>query len=261
VRRDQVPERGVDRVVLGLLAGVRETIRHHALGHRRRPGEQDIARQLKPIPQAHEPAQRDESVAAPVREPWVAGDDRLAGTPAHHVGIGRALQRCLEPAPAPRFRVQEPCRVQIGRGLARAQHQRGIAAVQGPGEHAGRGEILGEIEPALALGIILEAAIPCRLVPIAAVDDGRDRRHARVRPPQHARAGDLSGEIEGLVLMVQGVIVAAREERAYNQLDGARQRAQVPAHDDMAALVAGDHLLAHFGAVLGAEDPAGPGSL
>ena len=55
VRRDHVPERGVDRVVFGLLAGVREAVRQHAFGHRRRPVEQDVARQLEPAGQAQKP--------------------------------------------------------------------------------------------------------------------------------------------------------------------------------------------------------------
>ena len=259
VRRDHVPERGIDRVVFRLFARVREAVWHHAFGYRRRPGQQDVARQLQAAGQAHEAAQRDEGVAPPVGEPGIAGDDGPAGAAAHHVSVGRALERRPEAAPPARLRVEEPCRVQIGRRLAGAQHQRGVAAVQCPREHAGRGEILDVVEAAVPLGIVLEIAIPHRFVPVAAVGHRRDRRHARIWPPQHAPARDLGGEVEGLVLVVQRMVVAAREERAHHQLDGARQRAQAPTHDHVAALVAGDDLLRHLAAVVEAKGPDRPG--
>ncbi len=260
MHRDHVPERGIDRVELGLLAGIGKAVRQHALGDRIGPGEQDRARQIQPVGQGHEAAQRDEGVAPPVGEPGIAGNDGLALAALHDVGIGALLLGRSEAPAALRLHVEQEGGVHVRRGLARAQHHRRLAAVEGPAELARRGEILDEVEAALALGIVLEVAVPLGLVAVRAVGHDRDRRNALVGSPEDARTGDLGGEREARVLVVQRVVVAAREQRPDAEAGRAGKGAQAPAQHDVAAPLAGDDLLGDLDAVLGAEGPLRPGS-
>ena len=232
--------------------------------------------ELLPVRLGHEAAQGDEGIAAPVGEPGVARDDRPAAAALHDIGVGRLLQGRGEVLAAPRLEVDQAGGVDLGVGLAGREHQGRLAAVQRPGENAGRRQVLDEVEAALALTIVLEIAEPDRLLAVAAVGrDRRDRRDAGIGPPEHARAGDFGCEREARVLVVQGVIVAAREQRPHaepGRLVGRvggrgpnpvrtdqRPRQHPPAHDHVAAAMAGDHLLADLDPVLGPEDPQRPG--
>ncbi len=276
VHRDHVPERGVDRVELGHVARIRKPVRDHALRDGLRPGEQDVMGELETVRQGHEAAQGDEGVAAPVGEPGVARDDRPAMAPLHDIGIGRLLQGCREALAPPRLEVGQAGGVDLGVGLAGREHQGRLAAVERPGEDPGRGQVLDEVEAALALTIILEVAVPDRLLAVAAIRrDRRDRRDARIGPPEHAGTRDLGREREARVLMVQRMVVAAREQRPHRQArrlvgrgggrgpnpvrTDQRPRQQPPADDHVAPAMAGHDLLAHQGPVLGAKSPLRPG--
>src|SRR5213075_1526610 len=78
VDRNDVPERCIDRIEFGLLAGIGEAIRQHALGNNTGPGEQNIARVFQVAGRNAETANRDKRVTAPIAEPGVAGDKGLS---------------------------------------------------------------------------------------------------------------------------------------------------------------------------------------
>ena len=88
-----VPERGVDSVVLGRLAAVGKPVRQHPAVHEPAERREDPARDLGASGRQRQAGQRDHRVAAPVAEPVVAGDDGHAGEivragPAHHELVG-----------------------------------------------------------------------------------------------------------------------------------------------------------------------------
>src|SRR5438093_13223212 len=78
VDRNDVPKRCIDRIEFGLLAGIGEAIRQHALGNNTGPGEQNIACIFQMAGRDAEAANRDKRVAAPIAEPWVTGDEGLS---------------------------------------------------------------------------------------------------------------------------------------------------------------------------------------
>src|SRR6266536_1490993 len=78
VDRNDVPKRCIDRIEFGLLAGIGEAIRQHALGNNARPGDQNIARVFQMSGRDAEAANRDKRVATPIAEPGVAGDKGLS---------------------------------------------------------------------------------------------------------------------------------------------------------------------------------------
>src|SRR5947207_12049231 len=78
VDRNDVPERCIDRIEFGLLAGIWKAIRQHALGNNARPGEQNIARVFQMAGRDAEAANRNKRVPAPLAEPGIAGDERLS---------------------------------------------------------------------------------------------------------------------------------------------------------------------------------------
>src|SRR5207248_8020104 len=80
VDRNDVPERCIDRIEFGLLAGIGEAIRQHALGDNARPGKQNIARVFKVAGRDAKAANRNKRVAAPIAETGVAGDKGLSLT-------------------------------------------------------------------------------------------------------------------------------------------------------------------------------------
>jgi len=144
-------------------------------------------------------------------------------------------------------------------GLARAQRHDRVRAVQRELEPSGRRQVLDEVEPALPLRIVLEVAIPDGLVPVRAVAKHGDRRQARIRAPGDPRPGDLGHEVAAAVLVVQGVVVATRQERAHEEARTGARILELPAQRDLGLPVARHDLLGQGGAVLGAEGPARPG--
>ena len=72
------PQRRVHRVVFGLVAHAGEDIGQHPLIDEAGERLQDPARCVVPTGGKREAGQRDHGVAAPVAEPRIAGDDRLA---------------------------------------------------------------------------------------------------------------------------------------------------------------------------------------
>src|SRR5207247_2459727 len=75
VDRNDVPKRGVDRIEFRLLALIGKAIRQHALRNNAGPLEQNIARIFEPAGGDAEAAKRNERVASPVAEPWIACDE------------------------------------------------------------------------------------------------------------------------------------------------------------------------------------------
>src|SRR5262249_30042449 len=142
MHRHDVPECGIDRVELELLAVIREAIRQHPFGDGSGPFEEDRTGIVQPAGREAEPAECDELVPAPVAEPRVPGDDRLAGSAPDQVRIGRAVEARGE-APA-----ATPLDGAKGRDVLRrlvslrGEYPDRLAACQVPAEHARRREIL-----------------------------------------------------------------------------------------------------------------------
>src|SRR5262249_24816835 len=72
--------------------GVREAVGQHSFGHRGGPLAQDLAGLTQPAGRQAQPAQGDEVVAPPVREPRVSGDDGLAPAAPYQVGVRRTVE-------------------------------------------------------------------------------------------------------------------------------------------------------------------------
>ena len=111
-----VPERGVHRIVFGLLAGVGEPVGHHATVHEGRVRFQYAAGDGGTPSRQCEPGQRDHRIAAPVCEPMVARDDGLAGgvsrgRSSHDKLVGG--EDCLL---HPRRRIFRESRLRLGKG-------------------------------------------------------------------------------------------------------------------------------------------------
>ena len=81
-------------------------------------------------------------------------------------------------------------------------------------EDAGRGQVLGRVEAAIPLLGVEEVAVPVRLVRVRPVGRHVDGGHTLVRHPHPAVAAPLGLEPEGRVLVMEGVVVAARQKRA-----------------------------------------------
>ena len=116
-----------------------------------------------------EARERDHAVAAPVREPVVAGDDgpaRQAAADDEGVGGPPQLRQRAFPAAAgdpqpPALGRHQPLRVDTGEQPARGSEDVDRAAgEQLQAEHAGTEEVLAEVEPALPLALVLEGAVP-----------------------------------------------------------------------------------------------------
>src|SRR6266700_8024616 len=96
VDRNDVPERRIDRIEFGLLTGIGEAIRQHALGNNAGPGEQNIARIFQMAGRDAKAANRDKRVAAPIAEPWIAGDKDLSWAALDEICVGGAFERTGE---------------------------------------------------------------------------------------------------------------------------------------------------------------------
>src|SRR6059058_3874052 len=96
VDRNDVPERCIDRIEFGLLTGIGEAIRQHALGNNARPSEQNIARVFQMSGRDAEAANRNKRVAAPIAEPGVAGDEGLSLAALDEICVGGAFERTGE---------------------------------------------------------------------------------------------------------------------------------------------------------------------
>ena len=90
------PQRGVDGVVFGHVAFVRKAIGEHSFGNGAGPGEQNPPGVVQPAEGQGEPAHGDERIAAPIGEPRIPGQDRLAMTAVDEIGVGGGFQRSRE---------------------------------------------------------------------------------------------------------------------------------------------------------------------
>jgi hypothetical protein len=169
-----------------------------------------------------ETAQRDERVAAPVREPGIAGQDRPPGAASDEVVVPGSLE-----GPAKRRTASSLGALQVAPelgdrrwrlGLAfatvevRRQEEHGRPGDEIEPEDSRRREVLGEVEPAFPLLVVDEVAVPERLVLVLAVRIHRDAGHIRIGPERHAHAAALRVEAERTVLMMERVVVAAGEQ-------------------------------------------------
>ncbi len=167
VDRDDVPERRVDRVVLGLGALVGKKIWQHALGDGAGPFREDPLGLGQAAGRETQAAERDERVAAPVGEPRVPRDDGPTRAAAHEIRVGRAIEPIDERGP-PRS-LGRPQRLESGSGAAGTERafvslggrepnalpSREIEAI-----FARRREVFGKVEaPRLFLGVE-EMAVP-----------------------------------------------------------------------------------------------------
>ncbi len=92
----EVPQSRVDRVVLRLLARVREAVRQHALAHVPGKRAKDLPRDLRAARREREARERDHRVAAPVGEPRVARDDAAPAPPSDQELVASARERAHE---------------------------------------------------------------------------------------------------------------------------------------------------------------------
>jgi hypothetical protein len=216
------PERGIDGVELRRLARVREAVRQHALRDAARPLEQDVARRLDAAGGEAEAPHRDEGVAPPVGEPGIAGEQRAAAVALHEVGVGGPFEGRREGGAALLLALAQPLRdprrvaaLEHAGALFRGQQPDGLALHEVELENAGRGEVLETVETALALLLVEEAPVPVGRVDVVRVRERDDGRHVRIGAPDLALAAALGLEAEGRVLVVEGVVVAAREKRPH----------------------------------------------
>ncbi len=225
---------------------------------------ENVARETLAARQGHEAAQRDEGVAPPVGEPGIACDDRPAVAAPHDIGIRCALQGRAEPGAAFRLGGEDGARDSPPRcaPVAASSEARSTSTASRSASSQlstpGDARSSTKSRPRSRSSVIAEIAIPDRLMLVAAVAEQRDRRHPLVGPPGDLLAADLGREVEGRVLVVQGVVVAAGKQRAHAQ-PGAAMRRQAPAQGDLGVAVVGDDLLRELGAVLGPKGPARPG--
>ena len=216
MNRDDVPERGVHGVVLGLVTFIRKAVGKHPLGNGPGPFDQDLPGLLQTSGRQAQAPQGDERVASPLGEPGISGDDRLPAAPADDVVLGGARERRGEAQTAaflhgPKMPGErQGALLALGR-LRREQHH-GLSARELKTEDAGRGQVLDRVESSSALLGIEEVAVPERLVRVRPVGGHADRWHASIGNPHPAIASPVGLEAEGRVLVVEGVVIAAREE-------------------------------------------------
>ena len=134
-----------------------------------------------------------------------------------------------------------------------------FARRQVPREAAGRGQVFDAVQPAVALFGVQESAVPQRLAGVGAVAPHHDLRDAIVGVPPHRVALLPSVEPEGRILVMQRVIVAAREEGAHDEPHARCRSRELPRQDHPRRAVNGEQLLLDFGSVLEAVPPARPG--
>ena len=238
VDRDDVPECRIDGVELRLVAPVREAVGEHPFGDGIGPLEENPTRVVQAGPREAEPAQRDEGVATPVREPRIARDDCHASAASDQVRVRRAVQgrrKGLPPAAlgCPELRDvagQRRARASFGAGLGLETPER-FATRQIPREAAGRRQILEEVLSPVALLGVQESAVPLRVVRVQAVAPSQHPGDAVIRAPRHGVAVAPGVELEAWILVMQGVVVAARKEGAYHEAHAGCRRPELPRQD------------------------------
>ena len=94
--RFEVPERRIDSVVLRLAPGIGKTIRQHPFRDVIREFEKDPACDLGTIRRERQSVECDHRVAAPIREPRIAGDDRVARATPDDELVGRKYELLFE---------------------------------------------------------------------------------------------------------------------------------------------------------------------
>ena len=99
---DEIPERGIDRVVLRRIAGVGESIGQHPFADEAGKSAQNAGGGGVATRGERETGQRDHRVAPPVAEPGIAGDDGLAERlPAGVTPLDDELIGCERELPDP----------------------------------------------------------------------------------------------------------------------------------------------------------------
>ncbi len=264
------PQRGVDGVVLGLAPTVGKAVRQHALRDHAAPLQENRSGDVDAPRRQAQPAQGDERVTAPVGEPGIAGDDRPTAAASHEVGVGGPGQRRREGG-APDALGLEPGR---GRRRRRRRRQRrsprpregasshtASSPPSGEGELARRPEVFAVVEAAVALRRVEELPVPIRAVRVDGVGARTDHGQVGVEVPADQGASHPRLALEHAILVVGGVVVAAREQRPHDQPDrvpGVRRLEQSPPHDHARFAARHHDLLADAGAVRGRELPRRP---
>ena len=91
VNRVEEPERRVGGVIDALVFAVGEIVRDQAVADVLGEGAEDVARFVQPPGAYGQPFEADHRVAAPIREPMIAGDDGTDFVAAQPV-LGRRLR-------------------------------------------------------------------------------------------------------------------------------------------------------------------------
>ena len=197
------------------------------------PREQDVPRLVEPSGRQAQPAQGDERVAAPVGEPR---DSRRRSSARRRAARGRRRRRGRARSPsdarAPALgrragpRAPPPRRPRRGRAScpAAAASQTASPADEIEAERPGRREVLRAVEPARLLLGVEEVAVPLGPGVVGAVRAHDDRGHVGVRPEgeQASPARRSASNRKRRVLVVERVVVAARQERPHVERHGAR---------------------------------------
>src|SRR5439155_6566704 len=219
VDRNDVPERCIDRIEFGLLAGIGKAIRQHALRNNTRPGEQNIARVFKMPGRDAKAANRDKRVAAPIAEPGIAGDEGLSFAALDEICVGGAFERTGEIFPAsllgrPNLGMTRFDGFDVGARVSFSREQEHRRFVRKRKfEYARRREIFRRVESARLFFRVEKISIPGGLVPVTAVRMRHDSRNAGVRSKGHAFAILISYEFERAILVLRRMKIATGEAK------------------------------------------------
>ena len=225
--REDEPERGVDRVVVGVAFLAGEVAGHEAVAPGGRESIQDAGERAGPAGRLREPGRRDHGLAAPVREPGVAREDRRAAVVrVHHERFGAPRElvedrilRAREGLPPAALFVEEA--VRVGGDLVDREEGEGLGVgSQGPLPLEGAPEILRRVVTAGLLFRVGEVAVP------EGVHARRREHAAQVEPGQVGQGphpGDLAARLGGRVpvagLGLQAVRPPEGEQRPHAEGD------------------------------------------
>ncbi len=187
------PERPVDVVVLGLGPLVGEAVGDHAAVDVPGKGLEDRLGDVEPARGEEKAGEGDHRVAPPVGEPGVAGDDGPPFAALHDESIGGRAQETQEStvgagpfdAPAAFLLGGAECRCVGRRAVPERRDERRLGAGgKVPREGEGREEILGELEAAFAVEVVLETAVP------------EERLRDRLRVVSQAQVGEIDARVK-----------------------------------------------------------------
>src|SRR2546425_1684566 len=138
------------------------------------------------------------------------------------------------------------------------QDQNGLVLRKAPAKGPRSGEILAVIEATGLFFLVEKVAIPVGLVGIGAIRKGNDPGDVGIGMPDAPAILYFGVEAERGILVVERVVVTAREERSECECDTDARFTQPPGQGHDGSLVAGEDLVLDACAVLEQETPARP---